>query len=168
MIPAALLALTAFLLGACGDSGDDPATTSAPSADEASSDEPDTADADQADVEVIEAWAKALADGKITTAARFFATPSVAENGATLRIADLNDAKLFNASLPCGAELVAAHSQGDFTTATFRLTERPGPGSCGPGAGGEAQTTFVIEHGEIAEWRRVGTAGSQPAPGEAV
>ena len=41
------------------------------------------------------------------------------------------------------------------SVATFRLTERPGPGVCGQGTGETAQTAFVIEDGEIVEWRRV-------------
>ena len=43
-----------------------------------------------------------------------------------------------------------------WSLATFRLTERPGPGSCGTGTGATAQTAFLIEDGEIVEWRRVG------------
>ncbi len=171
-IPAAtLLTLIALLTSACGGSDDDPATTSAPSeetATETDMPEPDTADADPEDVEVIDAWATALAEGDVDAAAEYFAIPSTAENGPTLRISSRGDARLFNASLPCGAVLVGAETQGAFTTATFELTERPGPGTCGDGVGNEAQTTFVIEDGEIAEWRRVGLAGPGPAPGEAV
>ncbi len=111
---------------------------------------------------------KTLRKGDVDAAAEFFAIPSIAENGPTVRITNREQARLFNASLPCGAVLIGAESQGEFTTATFRLTERPGPGVCGDGVGGEAQTAFVIEDGEIAEWRRVGIGGPQPAPGEAV
>jgi hypothetical protein len=81
----------------------------------------------------------------------------VAENGPILvEIEDLEDARAFNASLPCGAELTSAEPDGEFVLATFRLTERPGPGRCGSGAGNTAQTAFVIEDGRIVEWRRVG------------
>ena len=170
-IPAAtLLTLIALLMSACGGDSDDPETTSAPAEETTETDtpEPDTADADAEDVEVIDAWAKALAEGDVEAAAEYFAIPSTAENGPTLRISSRGDARLFNASLPCGAVLVGAETQGAFTTATFELTERPGPGTCGDGVGNEAQTTFVIEDGEIAEWRRVGLAGPELAPGEAV
>ena len=121
--------------------------------------------ADPAEAQVIAEWATTLSEGDVDGAARYFAIPSVAENGPTLiHIRDLDDARLFNATLPCGAELVRAEPEGDFVVATFRLTERPGPGTCGEGTGGSAQTAFVIEDGRIAEWRRVGIDGSEQAP----
>jgi hypothetical protein len=125
-------------------------------------------DADPGDVRVIDAWVTALRGGDVDAAARYFAIPSVAENGPLLiQIESLDDARRFNESLPCGARLVRAETQGQFTTATFRLTERPGPGTCGPGTGGAAETSFVIREGKIVEWRRVGV-GVEEAPGRAV
>ena len=118
--------------------------------------------------EVIDDWAQTLKKGDVKAAAEFFALPSTAENGLTYDIESRNDARLFNESLPCGAELKDAQTEGDFTTATFELTERPGPGTCGTGVGAEAQTAFVIEKGKIVEWRRVATSDAQPAPGDAV
>ena len=99
-----------------------------------------------------------------TVPPRYFAIPSVAQNGPTVRIHDLADAKLFNSSLPCGASLVEATTEGEFTIATFRLTERPGAGVCDAAAEAEAQTAFMIEDGKITEWRRVlsdGDGGEQ-------
>jgi hypothetical protein len=147
-----LAALTAacILLAACG--GDDEQAPEIPG------------DADPADVRVIEEWVSTLAAGDAEGAAELFALPSVAENGILLQIEDFQDAVRFNASLPCGAELIEAETQGEFTTATFRLTERPGPGTCGDGVGGTAQTAFVIEDDLIVEWRRVGLP-AQEAPG---
>lgn len=121
-------------------------------------------DADPKAVGVIAAWSEALRSGDIDAAAEKFAIPSVAENGPLIRIESEADARLFNRSLPCGGRLIRAEGEGDFTTATFRLTERPGPGSCGPGTGQTAEAAFVIRDGEILEWRRVGT-GQSPAPG---
>jgi hypothetical protein len=156
----ALLALLA--LGGCGG-GDDPGTS--PASEDTGQEV--TGDADPDDVEVIEAWSDALREGDIDAAASYFAIPSVAENGALLRIRNRDDARLFNLSLPCGATLVDAQTQGDFTTATFELSERPGPGTCGQGSQSTAETAFVIEGGEIAEWRRVAVGGAEPVPGEA-
>jgi hypothetical protein len=161
MVPAVLLSLSALLLFACGGGDDDPATTPPPPEDP-------TAGANPADVKVIDAWVTTLRKGDVNAAAEFFAIPSIAENGPTVRITNRAQARLFNASLPCGAVLVSAESQGAFTTATFRLTERPGPGVCGDGVGEEAQTAFVIEGGQIVEWRRVAIGGPQAVPGEAV
>jgi hypothetical protein len=122
------------------------------------------------DVRVIDEWARALSKGHIGTAAGFFAIPSVAENGvALLRIRNEGQAKLFNASLPCGAKLIHAETEGAFTTATFRLTERPGEGYCGIGGQqATAETAFVIENGKIAEWRRVDTGGPEPPSGDVI
>ena len=137
------------------DSGDD-ATTSVPG------------DADPAAVEVIDDWANTLREGDIDGAAEFFAIPSVAVNGLALQINDVEDARRFNASLPCGAILEEAVEQDGFTVATFELTERPGPGTCGSGTGATANTAFKIEDGKIVEWRRVvgedGEGEGQPAP----
>ena len=156
------LALSVVTLGGCGDGegsepnqppGDAPAT------------EDVAGDADSADVEVISAWSEALRHGDIDAAAEEFAIPSVAENGQFLvRIESESDARAFNESLPCGGRLIRAEGEGDFTTATFRLTERPGPGTCGDGAGETAKTAFVIRDGLIVEWRRVGL-GQPDAPG---
>jgi hypothetical protein len=125
-------------------------------------------DADPADVRVIDDWVTALRHGQVGAAADYFAIPSVAENGPVLlHIRSLRDARRFNQSLPCGARLVRAETAGQFTTATFRLTERPGPGACGAGTGETAKTSFVIRDGKIAQWRRVGAgAGGRPAPSQ--
>jgi hypothetical protein len=145
--------LSVLVLGACGGGGGSDDEGEIPGG------------ADPAEAQVIAEWASTLSEGDVDGAARYFAIPSVAENGPTLiRIRDLDDARLFNATLPCGAELVRAEPEGDFVVATFRLTERPGAGTCGVGTGGSAQTAFVIEDGRIAEWRRVGIDGAEQAP----
>jgi hypothetical protein len=120
--------------------------------------------ADPGDVQVIDSWVTALRHGDVEGAAGYFAIPSVAENGPVLvHIRSLDQARRFNQSLPCGATLVRAQTAGQFTTATFRLTERPGPGTCGPGAGQVAETSFVIRGGKIVQWRRVGGGPQAPS-----
>ena len=160
MVPRALLAGIAITITLAGCGGGDGGESGG---------EPKVAgDADPGDVRVIDAWVTALRRGDVDAAARYFAIPSAAENGPVLlQIENLDDARRFNESLPCGARLVRAETQGEFTTATFRLTERPGPGTCGPGAGESAKTSFVIRDGKIVEWRRVGTGGAE-APGRTV
>ncbi|MGB3099896.1 MAG: hypothetical protein WBB30_11460 [Solirubrobacterales bacterium] len=155
-----LLALFAALpVIGCG-SDDGPANTDQAAAAEAPA--PDVSGADPADVAVISDWAEALAGGDVEAAADYFALPSIAENGAIVtRIRTLEAAVAFNAGLPCGAVVTSAETTGDFTTATFELFERPG-GACGPGVGGTAATSFVIEDGKITEWRRVGEGGGGP------
>jgi hypothetical protein len=152
--------LGALAIAGCGGSG--PSSTSSTGTEGPA---PKIAgDADPGDVRVIDAWVTALRHGDVDGAARYFAIPSVAENGPVLlHITSLDDARRFNESLPCGARLTRAETAGRFTTATFRLTERPGPGTCGPGTGGVAKTSFVIRDGKIAEWRRVGAGGGGQA-----
>ena len=146
------------VLAACGGGGDE--TTSA--TDSA------FADADPDDVEVIDAWSSTLAGGDVEGAADYFAIPSTAENGpALIPIESRADAIAFNRALPCGAELISARTTGDFTTATFELSDRPG-GDCGTGAGQTASTSFEIEDGKIVEWRRVDESPEAEDPGTEV
>jgi hypothetical protein len=161
-VAGAILALTVSLaLASCGGGGD---LTIA--GDGESSNVP--GGANSADVQVIEAWVGALDHGDLDAAASYFALPSVAENGPlALHITTRGQARAFNATLPCGAHVIRASSAGHFTTATFRLGERPGRGLCGPGSGSLAKTAFVIRAGKIVQWRRVGSGGGQrraPSP----
>jgi hypothetical protein len=155
-----ILLVGAALLAAGCDSGDDSGTAigTVPGG------------ADPAKVKVIDDWAKALTAGDIDRAASYFAIPSLIQNaGPKLEIGDANDARVFNASLPCGAVLIEARPKDRFVVATFRLTERPGAGTCGGGEGHEAMTAFEIDDdGKIRQWIRVvespGTGGPN-APG---
>lgn len=158
-LPVTLCAMC-FALAACGDSG----TSTDPDTGEPA---PKIDNADPDAVAVIDNWAKALTDGDVEAAAGYFAIPSTAENGPQLiKIGNAERARFFNESLPCGAILIEAVTAGEFTTATFKLTDRPG-GDCGQGAGGLAKTSFVIKDGKITDWRRVGNQPqSQPDPGQ--
>ena len=158
---AALALSTALLASGCGsDEEGTGATTSSEAAPE-----PDVADADPGDVKVISGWIEALSKGDTEAAAGYFAIPSTVENVTVLtKLKTAKDAIAFNESLPCGGKLVSAETTGDFTTATFELTDRPG-GDCGSGVGGKASTSFVIEDGEITDWRRVAGPGDKPGGG---
>jgi len=171
----AVAALIALLLVGCGGEPEltisvesDPPAEAPETGDRGSPTVPGDANAE--DVRVIVAWSEALSKGDIGAAAGYFAIPSVAENGpALVRIRNEGQAKLFNSSLPCGAEVIRAETQGAFTTATFELGERPGEGFCGIGdEEATAETSFVIEDGKITEWRRVDTAAPEPPPGDVV
>jgi hypothetical protein len=154
-LPALVLALT---LAACGTDGEVTVTAAPPGSAPAHV----AGDADAADIEVIDEWARTLAAGDIDGAARFFAIPSVVQNaGPALEISDPEGARIFNAALPCGAELIRAEREGDYTIATFLLRERPGPGTCGDGTGETAMTAFMIVDGKITEWRRVVDSGAR-------
>ena len=120
-----------------------------------------------ASVVVIDEWVRTLAKGDVKDAARFFALPSVVQNGTPpLTLRTRADAVEFNRSLPCGAELVGATPRGRFIAATFRLSERPGPGTCGAGVGATARTAFLIRDGKIVQWRRLPDSGRTGPAGE--
>ena len=124
--------------------------------------------ADPDAVQVIKSWADELRAGHVEDASDRFTLPTVVENGtAPLQLTDRAQVVEFNQSLPCGARLVRAESHGRYTIATFVLTERPGPGQCGPGAGDTAETAFVIHSGRISEWRRVIESNSSQPTGTA-
>jgi hypothetical protein len=125
---------------------------------------PESKPAAAADVAVIRGWADALRTGRMERAVGYFALPSFVSNGtAPIKLTSREDVRFFNRTLPCGAKVLHAEKTGPFVVATFRLTERPGAGSCGSGTGGEARTAFVIRHRRIVQWRRV----DEPAPGGA-
>jgi hypothetical protein len=156
-LPLTVLLSLSITAGCGGDDGDEP-SDSIPGG------------ADPVAVEVIEGWSDDLRAGEVAAAADYWEIPSVAQNGTPpLELTSRDDVIAFNESLPCGAELVRAEPQGEFTVATFELTERPGAGECGPGTGETARTAFVIEDGKIVEWRRAaGELLEPPAEGPIV
>jgi hypothetical protein len=144
----AALATGLVVLAGCGSGGSSPV--------------PGGADADA--TRVIKQWADELRAGDVRAASERFQIPAVVQNGTpALTLTDRQEILLFNESLPCGAELTRAETRERFTVATFRLTERPGPGECGAGVGESAQTAFVIRGGRIAEWRRVPDQPAEPS-----
>ncbi|HEY7268026.1 MAG TPA: hypothetical protein VH501_10040 [Solirubrobacterales bacterium] len=148
-------ALGVIAISGCGSSGDKQADTTV------------AGGADPATVQVIKGWADELRAGDVAAASEHFALPSVVQNGTPpLRLSTRGQVEAFNRSLPCGARLTDAVAVDRFTIATFKLTERPGPGECGSGVGETAKTAFVVRKGLITQWRRVvdadqGTSTSQ-------
>jgi hypothetical protein len=147
---AALAALSMLALPGCGGSSDHSSAVAG------------NADADA--VQVIKGWADELRAGNVPAATDRFSIPTVVQNGtAPLTLTNRRQVEGFNQSLPCGAILTAAISSGRYTIATFKLTERPGPGQCDGGVGDAAKTAFVIHNDRITEWRRVVDQGAPPA-----
>lgn len=157
---AALLLTTLALvaLAGCGDDGKK--DSSAPAAGSATP----AAPARAADERIIRKWSEQLRAGKLEDASRLFAVPATVQNGTGPELLGTRALVLsFNASLPCGAKLLATARKGPYTVATFRLTERPG-GDCGTGGGNKAATAFRIEGGKIVEWLRVPVPTPAPQP----
>ena len=90
-------------------------------------------------------------------ASRYFTVPSLVSTatGGANRLRSRADVKQFNATLPCGAQLVKTRrSVNRFVIGTFKLTERPG-GACGTGTGALAEVAFLIRHHHINQWVRL-------------
>jgi hypothetical protein len=146
-ILAAALAVLLIIRGTSGSSSDEPAIPGG---------------ANPELVQVIVDWARAESSGDSAAAASYFALPSFAQNGLTFHIQTFEQARKFNASLPCGAVVEEASEEGRYIVVTFRLGDKANSNDCGAGAGHTARTAFLIEHGKIVEWRRVPDA--RPAP----
>lgn len=173
-IVGALLALVLLLglggtLGACG--GDDDGARAGETATGTTELPPargPTARIEPGAEEVVRRWADTLRRGDVDGAAELFGLPAVVANGTRpVTLTTRGQLRIFNRSLPCGAVLIdaepAAHG---FVVATFRLTERPGAGSCGSGTGNTARTAFRVQDGLIVYWLRVSDVPPAPAPEE--
>lgn len=160
LLALALVAGLAGALSACGG-GDDGATgTDAPGLPPARG---PAARIEPGAEAVVRRWAATLRRGDVAGAARLFGLPAVVANGTRpVTLTTRGQLRIFNRSLPCGAVVLdvrpAAHG---FVVATLRLTERPGPGSCGSGTGRGARAAFRVQDGRIVYWLRV----SDPPPG---
>ena len=132
---ALLVAGLALVPSACGSGRHRRRRRRRPSAPPAAPRRPERKPASTRDVAVIRGWADALRHGDVERAVGYFAIPSVVSNGtAPIRLTGRDDVRIFNRTLPCGAKVLHAEDTGAFVVATFRLTERPGPGRCGTGA----------------------------------
>jgi hypothetical protein len=117
---------------------------------------------DRSDRETIDGWARTLARSDEDGAARYFATPLLVSQGPTQQLTTRAAVRAFNASLPCGARLLATRRERGYVVATFRLKNRPGHRCDSPGA--KAAVAFRFRDGRISEWRRVPVPGEDSAP----
>src|SRR5215211_6362080 len=110
---------------------------------------------------MIRDWLMAVAHGDFGRAATFFAPGAIIDQGRPFRLPNAAAARIFNAGLPCHADLIALEDEGTKVLATFRLA--PGPG--GP-CRGRVQVRYTIVNGKFTEWRPLGT--EPPAEGPIV
>jgi len=106
---------------------------------------------------MIRDWLMAVKRGDYGQAATFFAPGALIDQGRPFRLPNAAAARIFNAGLPCHAELVGLDDEGANVLATFRLT--PGPG--GP-CRGRVQVRYTIVGGKFREWRQLGTEDPPP------
>jgi hypothetical protein len=105
---------------------------------------------------MIRDWLMSVQHGDFGRAATFFAPGAIIDQGRPYRLRNRAAARLFNATLPCHAVLIALRDEGAKVLATFRLA--PGPG--GP-CRGRVQVRYTIVNGRFTEWRQLDT---EPAP----
>jgi len=109
---------------------------------------------------LIRDWLMALEREDYVQAASYFARGAIVDQGRAFRLDGPVEARFFNATLPCRADLVRLRDEGaGEVLATFRL--RTGPG--GP-CDGFVQVRYTIEHGKFTEWHQLPEPTSDQAP----
>ena len=115
---------------------------------------------DRAASRVVGDWVRALNDGDYERAAGFFARGAIVDQGRPIRLRNRAAARIFNATLPCRADLIDVEDEpGPRALASFRL--RAGPG--GP-CEGSARVRVAIENGRFTEWRQLPQAPEPSGP----
>jgi len=109
---------------------------------------------------VIRGWLLALNRDDYDGAADFFAVGAIIDQGDPFRLPSRAAARLFNAGLPCRADLTEVEDEpGPKSLASFRL--RAGPG--GP-CSGIVKVRFTIRRGKFTEWRQLPEEPEPPGP----
>jgi hypothetical protein len=100
---------------------------------------------------VIRGWLLALNRDDYTGAADYFAIGAIVDQGEPFRLSSAAAARIFNAGLPCRADLAGVEDEpGPKSLASFRLREGPG-GPCS----GIVKVRFTIRKGKFTEWRQL-------------
>lgn len=109
---------------------------------------------------VIRGWLLALNRDDYAGAADYFAVGAIIDQGEPFRLPNHAAARIFNAGLPCRADLAGVDDEpGPKSLASFRL--RAGPG--GP-CSGIVEVRFTIREGKFTEWRQLPEAPEPPGP----
>jgi hypothetical protein len=99
---------------------------------------------------VIRGWLLALQRDDYDGAAYYFAPGALIDQGDPYRLRGRTGARIFNASLPCRADLAGVEDEpGPRMLASFRLRRGPG-GPCS----GIVKVRFTIRKGKFTEWRQ--------------
>jgi hypothetical protein len=109
---------------------------------------------------VIRGWLLALNREDYVGAADYFAVGAIIDQGDPFRLPSPAAARIFNAGLPCRADLARVQDEpGPKSLASFRL--RAGPG--GP-CSGLVKVRFTIRDGKFTEWRQLPEEPEPPGP----
>jgi putative membrane protein len=113
---------------------------------------------------VIRGWLLALQRDDYDGAAYYFGAHALIDQGRPYRLNGASEARAFNASLPCRADLARVEDEpGPKMLAAFRLREGPG-GPCS----GIVKVRFTIREGKFTEWRQLPQEEPEPPDGEPV
>jgi SnoaL-like domain len=75
--------------------------------------------------EIVRGWNEAVNEGDNDRAAEYFAAgATIVVDDQSVKLAGRADARRFNASLPCAADIAEIRTDGDRVTATFNLRQR--------------------------------------------
>jgi hypothetical protein len=108
---------------------------------------------------VIRGWLLALERQDYEQAAYYFAPGAIIDQGHPFRLRTADQARNFNASLPCRADLIALKDEGRRVLATFALHKGPA-GGCS----GLVKVRYTIRKGKFTEWRQLPNIRDGPAP----
>ena len=109
---------------------------------------------------VIRGWLLALQRDDYVGAADYFAVGAIIDQGDPFRLPSRAAARIFNASLPCRADLAGVEDEpGPRSLASFRLREGPG-GPCS----GTVKVRFTIRSGKFTEWRQLPEEPERESP----
>jgi hypothetical protein len=127
--------------------------------DSESSDKPDPLHS--YDGRLIRDWLQALERQDYGHAAYYFAPGAIIDQGRPFRLRTPEQARNFNAGLPCRADLIRLKGSGAHVLATFRL--RAGPG--GP-CSGPVKVRYTIRKGKFTEWRQLPNIRRERVPAQ--
>ncbi|HLM10276.1 MAG TPA: hypothetical protein VK307_11225 [Thermoleophilaceae bacterium] len=108
---------------------------------------------------MIRGWLLALDRLDYEQAAYYFARGALIDQGQPYRLRDESDARQFNATLPCRADLESLVDEGRTVLAAFHRSAGPG-GDCS----GIIRVRYTIRAGKFTEWHQL--ERPKPAPGE--
>ena len=113
--------------------------------------------------EVLRAWSRAVNEGDYERAGSLFAKDAEVVQGSRVLVFETTEeARRWNAALPCRARIVRAREDGDRVEASFLLRDRADVPCDAPGA--IARVVARVEDGKIVLWHQIESATAEPEP----
>jgi hypothetical protein len=103
---------------------------------------------------VVRAWSEAVNSEDNGAAARLFAENArIIQGNAVRSLRTFDEARDWNAGLPCSGRILALRARSDTVRATFLLGDRGRTHCDAPGE--RTQALFRVEHGKIVLWHQI-------------